>query len=103
MACFAPLRAVLESVGIAHCIFDLGVGAAGGAHAGRLVVIELNSFGMRSGSALFDWDDAADCDVLIGAVEGAPPAVRVVEAGATRPPGSTSVLSRTQKLCSCDA
>lgn len=99
--CFTELRPILVDLGIVHCIFDLGVVAQPGGDLEKLVVIELNSFGMRTGSALFDWDDPSDLNILIGVDEHLPTTVRVVTDN-REPRGACSVLARTQKLCRCD-
>ena len=101
--CFLPLRAILESLGISHCIFDLGFCVDSSGEVDQLVVIEINSFGMRTGSALFDWDNPVDLDILSGAADrDVQPAVRVVT-DARHPRGDMSVLARTQKFCLCEA
>ena len=101
MECFTTLRPILADLRIFHCIFDLGVCAMPGSKVDKLVVIEVNPFGMRTGSALYDWDDPDDFDILIGANEHMHPDVRVVR-DTREPRGSCSVLARTQKCCGCD-
>ena len=69
---------------------------------------ELNSFGMRTGAALFDWDVEADLRLLCGGTAG-PAAVRVVRAleGGERGEGTAAArrppLFVVRPACDADA
>eukprot|EP00035_Acanthoeca_spectabilis_P001005 m.76900 g.76900 ORF g.76900 m.76900 type:complete len:616 (+) comp10564_c0_seq1:325-2172(+) len=74
------LNEALESISIDHAVVDFALkprlsssDMAGAVLGCDVVVIELNSFGIRSNAALFDWGDESDALILFeGSVEGQP-------------------------------
>eukprot|EP01009_Symbiontida_sp_KSa7_P007369 NODE_4170_length_358_cov_321.857605_g3584_i0.p1 GENE.NODE_4170_length_358_cov_321.857605_g3584_i0~~NODE_4170_length_358_cov_321.857605_g3584_i0.p1 ORF type:complete len:98 (-),score=32.03 NODE_4170_length_358_cov_321.857605_g3584_i0:65-331(-) len=67
----STLLPCLDAVGLHHAVVDFGLvpppdtaadaGDVGALHQYAVCVLELNSFGLRSGAAMYNWDDEADC------------------------------------------
>ncbi len=55
----------LRKLAIAHAVVDFGLVLGADERVEKIIVLELNSFGVRSGAGLFDWDREEDLRTMI--------------------------------------
>jgi hypothetical protein len=62
------IQPMLRETGLRHVVLDIVIPWTNGPILSEdIFVVEVNSYGFRSGACLFDWDTAADMEVLTGA------------------------------------
>jgi hypothetical protein len=69
------VRHRLDALKIYHAILDFGMTLNESSEIASIIVLELNSFGIRSGSGLFDWGKEEDLNIMLNG----PFTFRVVE------------------------
>eukprot|EP00826_Nyctotherus_ovalis_P024370 TRINITY_DN18864_c0_g1_i1.p1 TRINITY_DN18864_c0_g1~~TRINITY_DN18864_c0_g1_i1.p1 ORF type:complete len:568 (+),score=110.31 TRINITY_DN18864_c0_g1_i1:67-1770(+) len=69
------VKSRLELLKLPHAVVDFGITLNESNEIDKVIVLELNSFGVRSGSGLFDWDKEEDLRIMLNG----PFTFRVVE------------------------